>query len=137
MTSLRLQIVTPDARIFDGNATLVELPTLEGQIGVYPGHVPLVAALGEGEIRLHSPEGPGTWVVMGGYVEIAPGLVTVLAFFASPEAEKIQIEEACRRAEAALELAEKQPPAVIEERLARLRIELSRGKKAGRSGQGI
>lgn len=130
MSTLRLQIATPEARIFDGVATLVELPTINGQIGVYPGHVPLVTELGEGEIRLHSPAGPASWVVLGGYVEIQPELITVLALFASPEDEKIQIEEACRRAQRALELAEKQPPAVVEERLAKLRIELSRGKKS-------
>jgi F-type H+-transporting ATPase subunit epsilon len=131
MPHLRLRIATPDASIFEGEATLVELPTTEGQIGVYPGHVPLVAGLGEGTIRLHSPDGPQSWVVMGGYVEVEPELVTVLALFASEESEHIQIEEACRRAETALDLAEKQPPEVVEDRLAKLRIELSRGKAKG------
>ncbi|XHR28685.1 MAG: ATP synthase F1 subunit epsilon [Chthoniobacteraceae bacterium] len=132
MSLLRLRIATPDASLFEGDATLVELPTTEGQIGVYPGHVPLVATLGEGVIHFHPPEGPSmSWVVMGGYVEVESELVTVLALFASEESEHIQIEEACQRAEAALDLAEKQPPEVVEERLAKLRIELSRGKTKG------
>ncbi|GEM_PF-152176 len=131
MSLLRLRIATPDASLFEGNGTLVELPTTEGQIGIYPGHVPLVATLGEGVIHFHSPEGPLSWVVMGGYVEVEPELVTVLALFASEESEHIQIEEACSRAEAALELAEKQPHEVVEDRLAKLRIELSRGKSKG------
>jgi len=127
--TLRLQIVTPEARVFEGEATLVELPTQEGQIGVYPGHVRLVAGLGAGEIRVHSADGLASFVVMGGYVEIEPTRISVLALFASPEDEKVQIEEAIRRAKAALELAENQPPGAVEDDLARLRIELSRGKK--------
>ena len=128
--TLRLQIVTPEARVFEGEATLVELPTQEGQIGVYPGHVRLVSGLGAGEIRVHSAEGLASFVVLGGYVEIEPARMSVLALFASPEEEKVQIEEAIRRAKAALEMAENQPAGAVEDDLARLRIELSRGKKS-------
>jgi len=127
--TLRLQIVTPEARVFEGEATFVELPTQEGQLGVYPGHVRLVAGLGAGEIRVHSTGGLASFVVLGGYVEIEPARMSVLALFASPEDEKVQIEEAIARAKAALELAENQPPGAEEDDLARLRIELSRGKK--------
>lgn len=127
---LRLQIVTPEARVFDGNAELVELPTIEGQLGIYPGHVGLIAALSAGEIRVHSADGVAQFVVLGGYVEIEPRLVSVLTLFASPEDEKVQIEEACRRAESALEMAENQPPAQMEDTLAMLRIDLERQKKA-------
>ena len=49
--SLRLQIVTPETRVFNGDADWVELPTLEGQIGVYPGHAGLMTGLGVGETR--------------------------------------------------------------------------------------
>ena len=128
-STLHLQIVTPEARVFEGGATFVELPTLSGQLGIYPGHVPLVAGLGAGEIRVHSAEGLASFVVLGGYVEIEPGRMSVLALFASPEDEKLQIEEAIRRAKTALELAESQPPGQVEDDLTRLRIELTRGKK--------
>lgn len=134
MATLRLQIVTPEARVFDGVASMVELPTSEGQIGVYPGHVPLVIALGEGEIRMQSPAGPASWVVLGGYVEIEAEMVNILALFASSENEKVQIEEACQRAKEALDLAEKEPADVIDDRLARLRVELSRKKHAPGGG---
>ena len=128
--TLRLQIVTPETRVFEGLATLVELPTQEGELGVYPGHVRLVAGLGAGEIRAHTAEGIASFVVLGGYVEIDPNKISVLALFASPEEEKVQIEEAIRRAKDALEMAENQPPGEVEDDLARLRIELSRGKKS-------
>jgi len=91
--------------------------------------VRLVAGLGAGEIRAHSAEGLASFVVLGGYVEIEPTRMSVLALFASPEDEKVQIEEAIRRAKAALELAENQPQEQVADDLARLRIELSRGKK--------
>jgi len=130
LRTLRLQIVTPEARVFDGAATFVELPTVEGQLGIYPGHVRLVAGLGAGEIRVHTVNGLTSFVVLGGYVEIDPERMSVLALFASPEDEKVQIEEAIRRAKTALELAEEQPPQQLEDDLARLRIEMSRGKKS-------
>lgn len=127
--TLRLQIVTPEARVFEGEAHFVELPGVEGDLGIYPGHVRLVTGLGAGEIRVHSAEGPASFVVLGGHVEIDPERVTVLALFASPEEEKVQIEEAIRRAKTALEMAENQPPEQVQDDLAWLRIELARGKK--------
>ena len=128
--TLHLQIVTPEAKVYLGDATLVELPTVDGQLGIYPGHVRLMAALGAGEILVHIQEGTAAYVVMGGYVEIGPEAVNVLALFASSEDEKVQIEEACKRAKAALELGETQPPQQVADDMAWLRIELARNKKA-------
>ena len=131
MNPLRLQIVTPDGRVFDNDVLFVELPTLEGQLGIYPGHVRLIAGLSAGEIRVQTAEAVESFVVMGGYVKIGSSLMTVLAWFASSEDEKI--EEACRRARAALEEAENLPPRQVEDELASLRIELERGKKKMKS----
>ena len=88
-----------------------------------------MTVLGAGEIRVHGLAGVRTFAVLGGHVVIEPERITVLALFASPEEERLQIEEACRRARAALELAENAPPALVEEGVARLRIELARRKR--------
>jgi len=127
--SFRVQIVTPEARIFDGSAEFVELPTTEGQLGIYLGHVRLMIGLGAGEIKVYSAEGVSSFVVLGGYAEIEPMWISVLALFASAEEEKVQIDVACERARVALELAENQPPQQLEDDMARLRVELSRKKK--------
>jgi F-type H+-transporting ATPase subunit epsilon len=126
--SLRLQIVIPEARVFDGEAEWVELPTLEGQIGVYPGHVRLIAGLGVGEIRAYTKDGVASFVIAGGHVKIEPFLISVLAMFSSSEDEKVEIEEACKRAKSAMELTENQPKQ-IDADLVRLRMELARWKK--------
>lgn len=127
MNSLRLQIVTPEGRVFDNDVLFVELPTLEGRLGIYPGHIGLVAGLAAGEIRVQTAEALRSFVVIGGHVKIGSLLMTVLAFFATPEEEKI--EEACRRARAALEQAQSLPPEQVEDDVAWLRIEMERGKK--------
>ena len=126
--NIRLQIVTPEARVFDGSAEFVELPTTEGQLGIYPGHVRLMTGLGAGEIKVYSAEGVSSFVVLGGYAEIEPMWISALALFASAAEEKVQIDAACERAREALELAENQPPQQLEDDMARLRIELSRKK---------
>ena len=126
--SLRLQIVTPEARVFNGDVDWVELPTLEGQIGVYPGHVRLMTGLGVGEIRAHTSDGVASFVIAGGHVKIEPSLISILAMFASSEDAKVEIEEACKRAKSAMELTENQPKQ-IDDDLARLRIALERCKK--------
>ena len=127
--SLRLQIVTPDARVFNGDADLVELPTLAGQIGVYPGHVYLMVGLGVGEIRVHTADGVSSFVVAGGFVKIEPRLISVLAMFASADEEDELIEEACNRAKSAMDLTENHPNQ-IDDDLALLRIALESRKKA-------
>ena len=138
MNPLRLQIVTPEGRVFDGDALFVELPTMEGQLGIYPGHARLVAGLAPGEIRVQTAEALTSYLVMGGHVKIGSNLMTVLAFFATSEEQKI--DEACRRARAALEQAQDLPSEQVEDDLAWLRIEMERGKKkmkASRPATGV
>ena len=133
--SLRLQIVTPEARVFNGDANRVELPTVAGRIGVYPWHVQLMTGLGVGEIRAHTSDGAASFVIAGGHVKIEPRLISILAMFASSEDEKVEIEEACKRAKSAMELSDTQPKQ-IDDDLARLRIALERCKKGMKPRQG-
>ena len=128
---LILEIVTPDGRQFLGPARLVELPATVGELGIYPGHVPVFAALAAGEIRAYESDGIRRFVVAGGYVRIGADSIRVLALFASSE-ENAQIEDACRRAKLALESVENQPQQV-EDELALLRIKLEQGKKRAKT----
>jgi F-type H+-transporting ATPase subunit epsilon len=77
---VRVQIVTPDASFFDGQARSAVLPAWDGELGVLPGHAPLIARLGHGVARVTPETGePVRIAVYGGFVKIQDDLVTVLA----------------------------------------------------------
>jgi F-type H+-transporting ATPase subunit epsilon len=77
---IRVRLVTPDRILVDQTATAVELPSLSGYMEVLPGHAPLLAELGSGEVRLHGGEaGDQRYHVSWGFVEVLPERVTILA----------------------------------------------------------
>jgi F-type H+-transporting ATPase subunit epsilon len=105
MASLRLDVVTPDRLVLSRDVDYVGAPGQEGEFGVLPGHIPLLAALTAG--RLFCKAGGRThWLfVSGGFVEVSRDRVTVLAE-SSEEVEKIDFEraeQARRRARERLE----------------------------------
>ena len=133
--TLSVEVVTPDGRIFAGTAEMVELPTACGQLGIFPGHVPLFAELSTGEILLHSGTDATSLIVSGGYVEITGSAVRVLALFASDERTEYDIEAACRRAKSAMETAVELTPSQLEAELGMLKAQLARGReKRGKMG---
>lgn len=99
--TMLLEIVTPDSKTFSGQVEMVVLPTVEGEIGVYPNHAPLVTQLVPGEALIQT-EGRIEYGVLGeGFVEITPGRVSVMTDIAV-KADKIDeavVAEALRRAE--------------------------------------
>ncbi len=99
---LTITIVTPEGVFLESEASLVELPTEEGEIGIYPGHVPLVAAIGAGEMRLHGKDQVTAYALAGGFMEVTPRRVRLLTSFAG--GEEVEDEAgAVERARAALE----------------------------------
>jgi F-type H+-transporting ATPase subunit epsilon len=93
MASLRLDIVTPDRLVLSREVDYVGAPGLEGEFGVLPGHVPLLAALTTGRL-FYKADGRTNWVfVSGGFAEVAGGKVTILAESAE-EAQSIDFERA-------------------------------------------
>ncbi|QQR50190.1 ATP synthase F1 subunit epsilon [Candidatus Nomurabacteria bacterium] len=99
--TLKLKIVTPERMILEEEVEQVTLPTTEGEITVLPGHVPLIASLGTGEIvAKHIGEGEvSPMSVSGGFVEVKSGSeIIILASTAEPVAQ-IDIERAKKRAE--------------------------------------
>lgn len=77
---LELQIVSPDRVFYEGKASMVEMVTTEGEIGVYAGHIPMTHILKSG--ILHIAEAAGTdkyAAVHDGFVEILPDKITILA----------------------------------------------------------
>ena len=100
--TLKLEIVTPEATAYSEDVEMVTLPGVEGELGVYPNHVPLLTTLNPGELRVLK-DGKETFLAIGdGFVEITGTSVSVLTDMAL---ESAVIDESA--AEAAVERAKK------------------------------
>jgi F-type H+-transporting ATPase subunit epsilon len=113
---LALEIVTPEGRVYNETVDSVVIPTLEGEIGILPGHIPLLTQVADGELRVIQHGETKGLVVGSGFVEIEGDRVKVLAEFAINEAQ-IDVnaaENAIQRAEQALRGREKLDPAEVE-----------------------
>ena len=100
-TKLALEIVTPDRSLIREEVDEVELPGSEGYFGVLPGHTPLLATLQVGELWFRIGQEKRYLAVAGGFVEVLPDRVTVLAQIGE-RAEDIDVaraQAAKRRAE--------------------------------------
>jgi F-type H+-transporting ATPase subunit epsilon len=104
MATLKLEIVTPERKIYSEDVDMVTLPGSEGELGVYPKHVPLLTTLKPGELRVMQSGRETAMAIGEGFVEIKADSVSVLTDMAL-EAEKIDIsaaEAAVERAKAAM-----------------------------------
>ncbi len=98
---LTLEIVTPEAKVYTDTIDSVVIPTVEGEIGVLPGHIPLLTQVAHGELRVAKGAETQFLAVSGGFAEIEGDTVRVLAEHAITE-EKIDesaVEAALKRAE--------------------------------------
>jgi len=101
---LHLQIVTPEKIIFDEQVDEVILPTVKGEITVLPHHVPILTQLASGEITIKIKDKKEHLAVVGGFVEVSPQLVTILADFAihAKDVSEAEAKAAKDRAEKAM-----------------------------------
>jgi F-type H+-transporting ATPase subunit epsilon len=99
--TLKLEIVTPEARTFSDDVDMVTLPGVEGEMGVYPQHVPLMTQLTPGEIAVKKGSQEFFLAVGDGFVEITGDRVAVMTDMAIPfdQIDEAKAEEARRRAE--------------------------------------
>src|ERR1700704_1352749 len=104
MATLKLEIVTPEKTAYSEDVEMVTLPGSEGELGVYPNHVPLLTTLKPGELRVLK-DGRESFLAVGeGFVEITANAVSVLTDLAL-EASQIDLgaaEAAVERAKAAM-----------------------------------
>ncbi len=82
MKQIKIEIQTPVSQLYIGEADSIVLPTLDGLIGVLPGHVSLVTLLGKGTVQVKSLIQNILFDVEGGFVEINPTGVSILANYA-------------------------------------------------------
>lgn len=97
----RLKIVTPDQVFYEGDASMVELTTTVGQIGVYANHIPLTGIVAPGVLKIHEEGGVKKASLISGFLEILPETVTIMAEVAEwpEEIDLSRAEEARVRAE--------------------------------------
>lgn len=109
---LTLEIVTPEARVYSDTIDTVVLPTVDGEIGILPGHIPLLTQVEHGELRVTKGNSTSFLAVGGGFVQVSGDKVSVLAEHAITE-EKIDekaVEAAQIRAQKSLDEAKHLDP---------------------------
>jgi F-type H+-transporting ATPase subunit epsilon len=101
----QLEIVTPEGLAYSDTVDSVQLPGSEGELGVLPHHAPLIATLGVGELRIRKGGEEEAFAIVGGFVQVLPDKVVVMAETAdmASEIDLEKAQEARREAEKALE----------------------------------
>ena len=102
---LLLEIVTPERLAFSDTVDSVVVPGIEGELGILPHHAPLLSMLGLGELRIRRGGSEESFAIVGGFVQVRPDKVVVMAETAdvASEIDLERAQEARREAERALE----------------------------------
>jgi len=104
MATLKLEIVTPDAKVYSEDVDMVTLPGVEGEMGIFPNHVPLMTQLVAGEVTARKG-GQNYFLAVGeGFVQVTGTHVSILTDMAigADQIDEAKAEEARKRAEARL-----------------------------------
>jgi len=137
---IRLEIVTPEKRAYSDDVDVVILPGSEGELGILPHHAPLLSLLGAGELRIRKGGTEESFAIVGGFVQVRPDKVVVMAETADLAAE-IDIErarEARLEAERALDAGLVEPAdlaqarAALQAALVRIRVAERRHREGPR-----
>lgn len=97
---IKLEIVTPEKKVFDETVDSVTVPTATGEVGILPNHSPLISSLKSGILSFANKGTSEKMVVSGGFVEVSTNKVSVLTDIAE-KADEIDVEAAKAEREAA------------------------------------
>src|SRR5512143_3309479 len=99
--SIRCEIVSQDRQVFAGEADMVIVPGVEGEMGILPNHAPLLSTLKFGILRVRYQGQEQIFTIAGGVIEVQPDIITVMADAAENvlEIDVSRAEAARRRAE--------------------------------------
>jgi len=133
---IKLEILTPERRVYEDDVDMVIAPGTEGYLGVLPHHTPLLTALGPGELRVKKGGTEQALTVFGGFMDVRPDRVVILTD-ASEHAEDIdaqRAQEARDRAHRALAegvtgMEEAAARAELERAIVRLRVSQRRRRQ--------
>lgn len=113
MKTLTVSVVTPDGEVLEDDYDMVSCKAENGELGILPGHIPLVAPLTINAVRLKRGDQEDLVAVNGGFLEVRPDKVTILAQSAE-KAVDIDVERAERAKERAEQFLESKEPDVDE-----------------------
>ncbi len=108
MSTIQVEVVSAEEAIFSGRAKFVALPGEAGELGILPGHVPLITRIKPGAVRIEKEDGDEEFVfVAGGILEVQPKCITVLSDTAirGHDLDEAKANEARKAAEEALKNA--------------------------------
>ena len=107
--TFRLEIVSAERSLFSGEANFVVVPGVDGELGIFPNHTPLLTKIKPGTLKFHAKdESEETlFFVAGGFLEVQPTVVTVLAdtVVRGEEIDQARAEKSMRNAEEAISKA--------------------------------
>jgi F-type H+-transporting ATPase subunit epsilon len=104
MASLNVRIVAPDRIVYEGESSSVVAPAWDGKVGILPGHAPMIALIGVGELDVdHVGGGSERFHIAGGVLKVLEDQVTVLTEYAGDDPPEIIPEGARIHPEQVLE----------------------------------
>ncbi len=131
---IRCEIVSQDRLVYEGDADIIVVPGVNGEMGILPHHAPLLSTLGFGILKVRSQGEEEVFAISGGVIEVQPTIVTVLADAAENvmEIDIARAEAAKRRAE---QMLKEGPPSdtdayeAIEKQLRRSNLRLQAAQR--------
>ncbi len=136
---IHIELVTAERQVYSDDVDLITAPGVEGELGILPHHAPLLTALSYGELRTRKGNQESSFAIGGGFLEVRPDKVIVLADTAerADEIDTARAEEAKRRAET--RIAQRQTDVDLARaetamRRALLRIEVAERMRRRRGG---
>ena len=107
--TFQLEIVSAERNLFSGEASFLVVPGVDGELGIYPNHTPLLTKIKPGTLKFHAKDEPEEtlFFVAGGFLEVQPSVVTVLAdtVIRGEEIDQARAEESKKKAEEAISKA--------------------------------
>ena len=100
MSTIKISIVSSSEEIYSGEATMVFATGSLGELGIAPGHTPLLTGLAPGPVRVQNGANEETFFCSGGFVEVQPNMVTILSDTAE-RADSLDESEAIKAKESA------------------------------------
>ena len=75
---LKVSVISPEASLFEGDASSVVAPAFDGEVGILTGHAPMMTLLGKGELRIEGGAGARKFAVDGGFLQVIENQVRVV-----------------------------------------------------------
>jgi F-type H+-transporting ATPase subunit epsilon len=75
---LHVRVISPEASLFEGDASSVVAPAFDGEVGILTGHAPMMTLLGKGELRIDGGAGARKFTIEGGFLQVVNNEVRVV-----------------------------------------------------------